>query len=92
MIEIKKPNITIENGIAILECKILINDMEKNLFYEIDQEYKEYLIKYRLLLRVYKVDFVVLNNDVDEVIKNETLKDYNLIYSNPTFSVYELKG
>lgn len=56
------------------------------------QEYKEYLIKYRLLLRVYKVDFVVLNNDVDEVIKNETLKDYNLIYSNPTFSVYELKG
>lgn len=43
MIEIKKPNITIENGIAILECKILINDMEKNLFYEIDQEYKEYL-------------------------------------------------
>lgn len=55
------------------------------------EEYKEYLIKYRLLLKVYKVDFVVLDNEVNEVIKEETLKDYNLIYSNPTFSVYELK-
>lgn len=43
MITIKKPQISIEKNKAILTCKVLIDDEEREIFYEIDKEYKDYL-------------------------------------------------
>lgn len=78
-------------------------DLEQKIRFEFDpyvleglvtqcESYQEYLIKYRLLLKVYRVDFVVLNNNVSELIKQETLKDYHLIYVDSSYSVYEQKN
>lgn len=43
MIVIKKPTVKVKKDKAVLECKILANNKEKNLFYEIDKKYKDYL-------------------------------------------------
>ena len=43
MITIKKPTIRVSENKAIFECKLLINNKERILFYEVDKEYQKYL-------------------------------------------------
>lgn len=43
MITFKKPKIKIEDSKAIVTCDVLIGDKKKEIFYEIDKKYKDYL-------------------------------------------------
>ena len=54
-------------------------------------EYKQHVYKYRSMLSKYKVDLIVLENNVSDIIKGQTLLDFDRIYYNDTFSVYKLK-
>lgn len=54
-------------------------------------EHKQHVYKYRSMLSKYKVDLIVLENNVSDIIKGQTLLDFDRIYYNDTFSVYKLK-
>lgn len=43
MIIFKKPELTIEKDKAVVTCEVLIDNKKKEIFYEIDKKYKDYL-------------------------------------------------
>lgn len=43
MITFQKPKINVKNDKAIMTCEVLIGNETKEIFYEIDKEYKDYL-------------------------------------------------
>lgn len=55
-------------------------------------QYEDLALKYDQLLLKFKIDFIVLENNVLSEIKEITTNYYNQIYSNETFSIYELKN
>lgn len=55
-------------------------------------QYEDAALKYDQLLLKFKIDFIVLENNVLSEIKEITTNYYHQIYSNETFSIYELKN
>ncbi len=54
--------------------------------------YEDAALKYTQLLLKFKIDFIVLENNVSSEIKEITTNYYNPIYYDETFSIYELKN
>ena len=78
-------NINMEESIKALD-KYALEEFVVN-----SQNHKDQIYRYSWMLLKHNIDFMVLDNSVSNEIKTTTAQYYNRIYSNETFSVYELK-